>query len=76
MKVHILEIIWSTWRGSIPDRAGKNQDVVALASYAPLFEHVHYHSWSPNLIRFQNAESFGIPTYYVWKMFGKTEDHM
>lgn len=49
----------------------KNQDVVALASYAPLFEHVHYHSWSPNLIRFQNAESFGIPTYYVWKMFGK-----
>lgn len=23
----------------------KNQDVVALASYAPLFEHVHYHSW-------------------------------
>lgn len=48
----------------------QNQDIVALASYAPLFENIHYSSWSPNLIRFDNRTSLGIPTYYVWKMFG------
>lgn len=49
----------------------QNQDIVALASYAPLFENIHYGSWSPNLIRFNNRESLGIPTYYVWKLFGQ-----
>lgn len=49
----------------------QNQDVVALSSYAPLFENIHYSCWSPNLIRFNNRESLGIPTYYVWKMFGQ-----
>lgn len=49
----------------------QNQDIVALASYAPLFENIRYSSWSPNLIRFNNRESLGIPTYYVWKMFGQ-----
>lgn len=49
----------------------QNQDIVSLASYAPLFENVCYSSWSPNLIRFDQQRSFGIPTYYVWKMFGK-----
>ena len=48
----------------------KNQDVVALASYAPLMENVNYQAWFPNLIRFNNKESFGIPSYYVWKLFG------
>ena len=47
----------------------KNQDIVTLASYAPLFENVNYRAWYPNLIRFNNHQSFGIPTYYVWKMF-------
>lgn len=49
----------------------KNQDVVTLASYAPLFENVNYRAWYPNLIRFNNHQSIGIPTYYVWKMFGQ-----
>lgn len=49
----------------------KNQDIVALSSYAPLLENIHYSSWSPNLIRFNNQKSLGIPTYYVWKMFGQ-----
>ena len=30
----------------------KNQDIVTLASYAPLFENVNYRAWYPNLIRF------------------------
>lgn len=49
----------------------KNQDIVTLASYAPLFENVNYRAWYPNLIRFNNHQSIGIPTYYVWKMFGQ-----
>ncbi len=48
----------------------RNQDIVTLASYAPLLENVHYQSWFPNLIRFDHTRSFGIPSYYVWKMFG------
>ncbi len=49
----------------------KNQDIVTLSSYAPLFENVNYRAWYPNLIRFNNHQSLGIPTYYVWKMFGQ-----
>lgn len=49
----------------------KNQDIVTLASYAPLFENVNYRAWYPDLIRFNNHQSLGIPTYYVWKMFGQ-----
>ncbi len=48
----------------------RNQDVVKLASYAPLFEHVHFYSWYPNLIIFDNLRSYTIPSYYVWKLFG------
>jgi len=49
----------------------KNQDIVTLASYAPLFENANYRAWYPNLIRFNNHQSLGIPSYYVWKMFGQ-----
>ena len=48
----------------------RNQDIVTLASYAPLLENVNYQSWFPNLIRFNGRESFGIPSYYIWKLFG------
>ena len=48
----------------------KNQDVVTMVSYAPLLENVKYPSWFPNLLRFDNRLSMGIPSYYVWKMFG------
>ena len=54
----------------------KNQDIVTLASYAPLFENVNYRAWYPNLIRFNNHQSLGIPTYYVWKMFGQIVENM
>ncbi len=47
-----------------------NQDIVRLASYAPLFENVHYIGWYPNLICFDNTKSYAIPTYYAWKLFG------
>ena len=48
----------------------KNQDIVTLASYAPLLENVNYNAWFPNLIRFNQTDSFGIPSYYIWKLFG------
>ena len=50
--------------------AERNQDVVSFISYAPLLENVNYNAWFPNMIRFNNSESFAIPSYYVWKMFG------
>ena len=48
----------------------RNQDKVRLASYAPLFQHVRYGSWFPNLIIYDNSRSFAIPTYYSWRLFG------
>ena len=48
----------------------RNQDKVRLASYAPLFQHVRYGSWFPNLIIFDNCRSFAIPSYYCWRLFG------
>ena len=48
----------------------RNQDKVKLASYAPLFQHVRYGSWFPNLIIYDNHRSFAIPTYYAWRLFG------
>jgi alpha-L-arabinofuranosidase len=54
-----------------------NQDVVTMVSYAPLLENVNYNAWYPNLIRFNNTESYGIPSYYVWKLFGSHRgDHV
>ena len=48
----------------------RNQDKVRLSSYAPLFQHVRYGSWYPNLIIYDNRRSYAIPTYYVWRLFG------
>jgi len=48
----------------------RNQDIVTLMSYAPLFENVHYIAWYPNLICFDNTKAYAIPTYYAWKLFG------
>ena len=48
----------------------RNQDKVRLASYAPLFQHVRYGSWFPNLIIYDNRRCFAIPTYYAWRLFG------
>lgn len=47
----------------------RNADVVNMASYAPLFAHVDGWQWTPNLIWFDNLNSFGTPDYYVQKLF-------
>jgi alpha-L-arabinofuranosidase len=49
----------------------RNSDVVLLASYAPLFANVHYKKWNPDLIDFDSSRAYGIPSYYVQKMFSE-----
>lgn len=48
----------------------RNADVVVLASYAPLFARVGYAQWSPDMIWFDEKQSYGTPSYYVQKMYG------
>lgn len=47
----------------------RNADVVTMTSYAPLMAHSEGWQWSPNLLWFDNLESFGTPNYYVQKLF-------
>jgi alpha-N-arabinofuranosidase len=47
----------------------RNSDVVAMASYAPLFAHVTGWQWTPDLIWFDNAHSYKTPNYYVQQLF-------
>jgi alpha-L-arabinofuranosidase len=50
----------------------RNSDVVQLASYAPLFANVNGIQWHPDLIYYDNARSFGTPSYYVQKLFSQS----
>jgi alpha-L-arabinofuranosidase len=47
----------------------RNADVVAMASYAPLFAHAEGWQWTPDLIWFDNLNAYGTPNYYVQKLF-------
>nr|WKN34092.1 alpha-L-arabinofuranosidase C-terminal domain-containing protein [Tunicatimonas sp. TK19036] len=47
----------------------RNAEVVHLTSYAPLFAHADGWQWTPDLIWFNNLESYGTPNYYVQKLF-------
>jgi alpha-L-arabinofuranosidase len=47
----------------------RNADVVYMASYAPLFAHAEGWQWTPDLIWFDNLQSYGTPNYYVQKLF-------
>ena len=49
----------------------RNADIVALASYAPLFANVNYKKWNPDLINFNSSTVYGTPSYYVQKMFSE-----
>lgn len=49
----------------------RNQDEVRMTSYAPLFKNVDYVSWEPDMIVFNNHESYAIPSYYMLKMFAE-----
>jgi alpha-N-arabinofuranosidase len=47
----------------------RNADVVNMASYAPLFAHVEGWQWTPDLIWFDNLQSYGTPNYYVQQLY-------
>jgi alpha-L-arabinofuranosidase len=49
----------------------RNSDVVIMASYAPLFVQVNDRRWNPDLINFDSARSYGLPSYYVQKLFSE-----
>jgi alpha-N-arabinofuranosidase len=47
----------------------RNADVVHLTSYAPLMAHVDAFQWAPDMIWFDNLNSFGTANYYVQRLF-------
>ncbi|MCX7800241.1 MAG: hypothetical protein N2109_07865 [Fimbriimonadales bacterium] len=47
----------------------RNSDVVAMASYAPLFAKVNHKGWNPDLICFDGLRAYGTPSYHVQKLF-------
>ena len=51
----------------------RNADVVNMASYAPLFAHVDGWEWTPDLIWFDNLNSYGTADYYVQKLFSNNK---
>lgn len=51
----------------------RNADVVTLTSYAPLLAHADAWQWTPDLIWFNNLESYGSANYYVQKLFSNNK---
>ena len=51
--------------------AERNQDIVKLTSYAPLFQNSDYTAWKPNLIVFDNHQVYGIPSYHAISMMAE-----
>ncbi len=47
----------------------RNQDKVPMTSYAPLLQNVAYKAWEPDMILFNNHESYCIPSYNMLSMF-------
>lgn len=51
--------------------AERNQDIVRLTAYAPLFQNSDYTAWKPNMIVFDNHRVYGIPSYHAVSLLGK-----
>ncbi|WP_031506340.1 alpha-L-arabinofuranosidase C-terminal domain-containing protein [Streptomyces megasporus] len=47
----------------------RNADIVKMASYAPLLANTDYVQWSPDMIWFDNARSWGSTSYETQKLF-------
>ena len=61
-------------RGAIGEAAfmtglERNSDEVVMASYAPLLVNLNHRAWNPDLINFDSANWYGLPSYYVQKLF-------
>jgi alpha-L-arabinofuranosidase len=42
-----------------------------MASYAPLLVNLNHRAWNPDLINFDSSRWYGLPSYYVQKMFAE-----
>ena len=51
----------------------RNADIVAMATYAPLFAHVEGWQWRPDLIWFDNLHSVRTCSYYVQQLFSSNK---
>ncbi|MEL1242204.1 alpha-L-arabinofuranosidase C-terminal domain-containing protein [Flavobacterium flavipallidum] len=51
----------------------RNADVVHLTSYAPLMAHVEAYQWAPDMIWFDNLNSYGTANYYVQKLYSNNK---
>jgi alpha-L-arabinofuranosidase len=63
-------------RGAIGEAAfmtglERNSDAVVMASYAPLLVNLNHRAWNPDLINFDSAQWYGLPSYYVQKLFAE-----
>lgn len=47
----------------------RNADIVHMATYAPLFAHVEGWQWRPDMIWYDNLNSFNTASYYVQQLF-------
>ncbi len=64
----------NNWNAALSEAAfmtglERNAEVVHLTSYAPLMAHADGWQWTPDMIWFNNLESFGTPNYQVQKMY-------
>ena len=65
-------------RGAIGEAAWmtgmeRNSDIVVMGAYAPLYCNANHKAWPVNLINFDSYRWFGLPSYYVQKMFSTNQ---
>ncbi|MBQ3635624.1 MAG: carbohydrate binding domain-containing protein [Bacteroidales bacterium] len=65
---------WNHFNASLLEAAfmtgiERNADVVHMATYAPLFAHVEGWQWRPDMIWYDNTNSFKTASYYVQQLF-------
>ncbi|MEY8759058.1 alpha-L-arabinofuranosidase C-terminal domain-containing protein [Chryseobacterium tongliaoense] len=68
----------NNWESALSEAAfmtglERNADLVHMTSYAPLFAHAEGWQWTPDLIWFNNLESYATPSYYVQKLFSNNK---
>ena len=64
----------NNWEAALSEAAfmtglERNADIVHLTSYAPLMAHIDAFQWAPDMIWFNNLESYGTANYQVQKMY-------
>jgi len=51
----------------------RNSDIVLMGAYAPLYCNTNHKRWPINLINFDSYRWYGLPSYYVQKMFANNQ---